>query len=414
VVSVSAISQTAAQQYTLTTLASFGGSNVADGIDPRGGLISDASGNFYGTTGGGGSSDSGTVFELAAGSGTITTLASFNGTNGAILLPGGLTADSGGNLYGTTALGGTNHNGTVFELAAGSGTITTIALFGGTNGANPDGGLVADASGNLFGTTSSGGAFGHGTVFELTAGSHALTTLASFNGANGAVPIGNLIADSTGNLYGATSGGGTSGLGTVFELPAGSGTITTLASFLRAKPGVPGPGSPSAGLVADASGNLFGMTSTGGANSLGTVFELAAGSGTIITLASFGGANGSGGSGSPLTVDASGNLFGTAGDGSVFEIAAGSGAITTLAVFNDGSVATGGLLADSTGNLYGTTPDGGANVSGSVFKLSPVPEPSTIVLLSISGLAALWYCQKCRQRQVALPTICPCSHDGKV
>ena len=313
----------------------------------------DPLGNLYGTTLSGGANDDGTVFELAAGSGTITTLASFNGANG-INPVAGLVRDPRGNLFGTTLSGGANGDGTVFELAAGSGTITTLASFNGANGANPAAGLVRDPRGNLFGTTSSGGIgfnpaipfSGFGTVFELAAGSGTLTTLASFNGANGAGPDGDLVRDPRGNLYGTTSSGGAfggsvGGFGTVFELAAGSGTITTLASFN----GTNGD-SPSGNLVRDPRGNLFGTTFLGGAfggpMGDGTVFELAAGSGTITTLASFNGTNGA----LPLAGlvrDPLGNLFGTtlyggigfnpanplSGFGTVFELAAGSGTITT-------------------------------------------------------------------------------------
>src|SRR5262249_27533773 len=143
----------------------------------------------------------GTVFELAAGSGTITTLASFNGSNGANPL-GVLIFDSAGNLYGTTNLGGAANDGTVFELAAGSGTITTLATFTGTNGANPQAGLLMDGSGNLYGTTRNGGAYNDGTVFKVAPGSGVITTLASFSVYVGYFPLSSLVMDGSGNLYG--------------------------------------------------------------------------------------------------------------------------------------------------------------------------------------------------------------------
>ena len=322
--------EVAASSGTITTLASFTGAN---GANPNGGLIEDSSGNLFGTTSYGGPSGDGTVFEVADGSGTITTLASFTGNNGANP-SGGLIEDSSGNLFGTTNGGGPSGDGTVFEVAAGSGTITTLASFNGANGANPQGGLVEDSSGNLFGTTCEGGPnglrhgvrggrrqrhhhhpgllqrrqrrqpqrqpdrgqqrqslrhhlpmavpSGDGTVFEVAAGSGTITTLASFTGANGAYPYGGLVEDSSGNLFGTTPRGGTSGDGTVFEVDHGSGTITTLASFN----GTNGA-SPQGGLVEDSSGNLFGTTSQAGPSGDGTVFEVATGSGTITTLASF-------------------------------------------------------------------------------------------------------------------------------
>ncbi len=212
---------------TPTTLASF---NITNGANPEAGLVEDSSGNLFGTTAGGGASKDGTVFEVRASSGTITTLASFNGTNGEFPAAG-LVEDSSGNLFGTTSEGGASKDGTVFEVRAGSGTITTLASFNGTNGDGPAAGLVEDSSGNLFGTTAAGGASNDGTVFEVKAGSGTITTLASFNGTNGARPLAGLVEDSSGNLFGTTLFGGASGDGTVFEVKAGSGTITTLASF---------------------------------------------------------------------------------------------------------------------------------------------------------------------------------------
>jgi len=409
----------------ITTLASFNGTN---GADPLAALIMDSSGNLYGTTSGGGASNDGTVFELAHGSGTITALASFNGTNGAGPRAG-LIMDSSGNLYGNTVSGGASNVGTVFELSHGSGTITTLASFDGTDGRTPSGGLIMDSSGNLYGTTASGGAPNHGTVFELAHGSGTITTLASFNGTNGADPEAGLIMDSSGNLYGTAVSGGASNYGTVFELAHGSGTITALASFSRLLGAHPhaalimdssgnlygtafgggafdgtvfelahGSGAistlaaflgrmedPSGTLIMDSFGNLYGTTFQGGASNDGTVFKLVHGSHTITTLASFDGTKLS-----PIGVimDSSGNLYGTTGaggasnDGTVFELAHGSGTITTLASFNgtNGAGPQAALIIDSSGNLYGTTSGGGASNDGTVFELAP--DSGTITTLA--------------------------------
>jgi len=375
--------------YTLSTLASFDGAN---GTGNRG-VIIDSSGNLYGATASGGANGDGTVFEIANGSGTITTLASFNGSNGSNP-EFGLLMDSSGNLYGATGNGGANGDGTVFEIANGSGTITTLASFNGSNGNLPVGELIMDSSGNLYGTTAWGGANtssyfpnGAGTVFELTKGSGTNTALASFNGSNGFRPERGLIMDSSGNLYGTAELGGAglgspnypNGEGTVFELAQGSGTITTLTSFN----GVNGA-LPFDGLVADSSGNLYGTTSQGGpawnnGGGNGTIFEVAVGSGTVTTLASFNGTNGNRPSAGPI-MDGSGNLYGItlfggpAGDGTVFEVANGSGTITTLASFNGTNGANPyGLIMDSSGNLYGSTGSGGANADGTIFELANVP-----------------------------------------
>ena len=255
---------------------------------------------------------------MAAGSHALSTLVTFTGANG--LDPqAGLVADASGNLYGTTVWG-TGNYGTIFAIDAISHAQTTLATFQGGDGANPYGSLIFDASGNLYGTTSYGGANDYGTVFEVAAGSHALTTLATFTGANGAGSIAGLIADASGNLYGTTYFGGSSDSGTVFEVTAGSHALTTLATFTGAN----GAG-PAASLIVDASGNLYGTTAEGGATDQGTVFEVAAGSHALTTLATFTGANGANPRAS-LIFDASGNLYGTTRFGSVFELSPASSA----------------------------------------------------------------------------------------
>jgi uncharacterized repeat protein (TIGR03803 family) len=301
----------------VSELAQFG---QGFGYHPSSGLIADGSGNLYGAAASGGPSGDGTIFGLAHGSGP-TLLAAFNGTNGSG--PGRLVVDSSGNVYGTTFSGGASNDGTVFEVPHASGAVTVLASFDGSNGVNPaGGGLVMDSSDNLYGTTRSGGAAGDGTVFEVAQGSGTITTLASFNGTDGANPeSAALVIDRSGNLYGGTGGGGASGDGTLFELAQGSGTITTLASFNGTN------GAGAGNLVMDSSGDLYG-TSGGGAYRVGTVFELPKGSGTITTLASFDGPDGK--FASSLLMDTTGNLYGATrqgganNDGTVFELPGGA------------------------------------------------------------------------------------------
>jgi uncharacterized repeat protein (TIGR03803 family) len=346
----------------VVTLASFDGSN---GATPYGGLVRDAVGNLFGTTSSGGANGDGTVFEVAAESNTITTLASFDGSNGAFP-EAGVILDGNGNLLGTTSSGGANGDGTVFEVAAGSNTITTLASFDGSNGADPVGGLVLDGNGDLFGTTLEGGDNSQGTVFEVAAGSNTITTLASFDGSNGAFPEAGVILDGNGNLLGTTSSVGANGDGTVFEVAARSNTITTLASFDGSN-----GADPVGGLVVDPRGNLFGTTSGGGANGPGTVFELPAGSGSITTLASFDGSNGADPA-AGLVADATGDLFGTTlsggadSQGTVFEVgpigdapAVTSAASATFTIGQPGSfiITASGFPTPNLG-LSGTLPAG--------------------------------------------------------
>ncbi len=168
---------------------------------------------------------------------TETVLYSFSGTFDGNGPGGGLIADSSGNLYGTTAFGGTSGivcsgatGGVVFKLSPG-GTETVLHSFTGGDGCEPRAGLIADSSGNLYGTTAGGGASGNGVVFKLSP-SGTLTVLHSFTGfpSDGAAPEAGLIADINGNLYGTTRFGGASGFGVVFKLSPG-GTETVLHSF---------------------------------------------------------------------------------------------------------------------------------------------------------------------------------------
>jgi uncharacterized repeat protein (TIGR03803 family) len=329
----------------------------------------DGSGNLYGTARSGGAGNAGTVFEVVQGSGTISTLASFNGA-GCSLPIEGVIMDGSGNLYGTATGGGSNGRGAVFELAHGSGTITTLASFTYSTGQFPSG-VIMDSSGNLYGTTSAAAA-GSGAVYEVAHGSGTVTTLASFNSSStGGYPYAPPIMDGSGNLYGTAHAGGAYSDGTVYEVVNGSGAITVLGTFNGTNGATPyGP------LIMDTSGNLYGTTTGGGANNVGTVFELMNGSGTITTLASFNGSNGSGPQ-CGLLMDGNGNLYGTTAsggaysDGTVFEVARGSGTITTLASFNgaNGSSPQASLIMDSSGNLYGTTNSGGASNNGTVFEV---------------------------------------------
>ena len=219
--------------------------------------------------------------------------------------------DSSGNLYGTTRAWRRLGDGTVFELAQGSGTITTLASFNGTDGANPVAGLIMDSSGNLYGTTSDGRRLdGDGTVFELAKGSGTITTLASFNGTDGAIPLAGLIMDSSGNLYGTTSSGRR--LRRRHGIRAGPGQRHDHhAGFVqrhqRGRSRMPA-------LIMDSSGNCTAQRGMEALRGDGTVFELAQGSGTITTLASFNGTNGAEPD-AALIMDSSGNLYGTTSSG---------------------------------------------------------------------------------------------------
>ena len=252
------LAATGAPAQALIPLYSFTGGS--DGGVPASSLLADASGNLYGTTLRGGTNDSGTVFKLTP-SGTLTVLHSFTGGPSDGAHPqAGLIADAAGNLYGTTLSGGGNDLGTVYKLTL-SGSFTVLHSFAGgaLDGSTPAAGLIADAAGNLYGTTVDGGTKDLGTVYKL-APSGVLTVLHSFAGApdDGEQPHARLLADAAGNLIGTTLAGGAKGTGPstgdgiVFQLTP-SGTYTVLHSFL----GYPNNGGgPYEGVIADASGNL--------------------------------------------------------------------------------------------------------------------------------------------------------------
>jgi uncharacterized repeat protein (TIGR03803 family) len=318
---------------TILTLATF---NLAGdkGSAPQSSLIIDRAGNLFGTTPAGGNDTfGGTVFRVDGATHELTDIVQTGRTSQTTAPAGSPLFDAQGNLFVAAAQGGPSANGSVFKIAFGAGArgtnaVSTVALFNGTNGLAPGGGLIADAQGNLFGTTSQGGpafsaasgTLGAGTVYEVTADTHTLITLANFDSAGGGIkPVGDLVRDKNGDLFGVTQFGGASGKGTVFEVVAGSGKVTTLASF----DGLRGS-EPLAGLLLDAQGNLFGTTSAGGPNDRGTIFELRAGADAVSTLFNFEKSNGP--SLGSLISDGHGHLFGTtefggtAGQGSIFEL----------------------------------------------------------------------------------------------
>jgi uncharacterized repeat protein (TIGR03803 family) len=324
-------------------LLDFNGTN---GNGPYSALISDAGGNLYGTTTGGGAHSFGSVFELmpkAGGGWSVKLLHSFNDNGVDGITPyTRLVFDPAGNLYGTTNNGGSNNVGTVFELTLNtSGTWKEKILHSFENnevdGTNPYGGLILDSSGNLYGTTTGGGIYLNGTVFELTlgkAGEWTETVLHNFdfNGTDGLNPYAGLIFDASGNLYGAAYAGGTYGYGNVFELtPQGSGEWNETVLFDFNGQNATGD-APYATLIFDTAGNLYGTTVFGGTYDSGMVFELTpqvGGEWTENIVHSFEPSNWDGG-----------NPYG-------------------------------GLIKDAAGNLYGTTNLGGEYNYGTVFKLTP-------------------------------------------
>ncbi len=363
-------------------------------------LVQGTDGSLYGTTsGGGGGGGHGSVFRITP-SGRFTILYSFcaepecvDGTEPYA----GLVQAVDGNFYGTAAYGGANSGGTVFRIGP-DGMLATLYNFCAqsncTDGSYPLGGLVQAADGKLYGTTYRGGTYGLGTVFAITPAGD-FTTLHSFDGGDGDYPTYTTLVEGTDGLYGTTEYGGAVsacayGCGTVFRITTG-GALTTLHSFCSEADCADG-GAPVAPLVRATNGSFYGTTAIYGEHSGGTVFEITP-AGTLTTLHSFCSetncADGNYSLGG-LTQATDGNLYGTTssgganGWGTVFRVAPG-GALTTLYNFcsetqcADGAYPTAALAEDTNGNLYGTASLGGnpcqSDGCGTVFRLSLGFEP---------------------------------------
>jgi uncharacterized repeat protein (TIGR03803 family) len=387
------IATAAAQAQTYTVLYSFTGG--ADGANPEAGLIRDAAGNLYGTTQYGGNTvgpcgsfGCGVVFKLDN-KNNETVLHRFTAGTDGENPEAGLVRDADGNLYGTAFFGGDMARcggsgcGVLFKLDP-TGKRTVLHTFtGGADGAHPLGDLILDGTGNLYGTTSLGGmtsgrATNDGVVFKIDKSGNE-TVLYTFpaGGAEGASPHAGVIPDAAGNWYGTTILGGTAGCigggcGTVFKLDRNN-KETVLHSFRETD----GKG-PDAPLIRDAAGNLYGTTGVGGAYDAGTVFILDKTGKETVLYTFTGGVDGliptQG-----VVRDAAGNLYGTTCCGGTFNWGTvykvdKTGNETVLYNFTggtDGASPFGGVILDADGNLYGTTAGGGTSIYGVVFKLVP-------------------------------------------
>jgi uncharacterized repeat protein (TIGR03803 family) len=375
------VATTRTQAQTFKVVHNFTGGH--DGADPLNGFIVDAKGNLYGTASSGGTFDSGVVFKITS-KGAETVLHEFKGGKDGSSPQGFLIQDGAGNIYGTTGAGGVYGAGTVFEVSSLKVETVLYSFAGHGDGATPVAGLAIDAAGNLYGTTSAGGSSGNGTVFKLSpqqSGSWTESVLYSFGiGTDGAIPVGGVTLDASGNLYGTTSAGGAVGLGTVFQLRPGTPwTENKLHDFLNADDGAV----PYAGLISDQSGNFYGAATEGGINGGGTIFELAPADGNwnFTVVYSVPGWGISGSFRNVVLDPSTGNFYGTThcdGDhnsGTVYRLTPSGGAwdYTLLYTFTGGydGLYSFSNLVLSQGKLYGTTKYGGDRNNGVIFEVTP-------------------------------------------
>jgi uncharacterized repeat protein (TIGR03803 family) len=385
-----AVPRTQAQTYSV--IHAFTGS---DGSSPAG-LTMDRVGHLFGTTAAGGNTDRGTVFRLVNNNGNwiLNPLYSFAGGQDGWEPTSGVIISPSGTLYGATSVGG-NYClagagcGTLFQLTPPPTACVTVVCpwskktvyaFSGSDGQSPSGGLALDQVGNIYGTTESGGLYeeycteGCGVVFQLSPrnGGWVESLLHEFtDGSDGEGPSGGVVLDSSANLYGTATLGGRGchslGCGTVFQL-AQSGSNWQM-NILYSFSGEPDGQYPTAGVVLDTAGNLYGVTYQGGLGGGGTAFELMPSSGTWMfdLLYSFAGtpdpfAN--------LTLDAAGDIYGTTyyggpyGNGTVFKLMRGINGWTYEELHGftgglDGAKPRGSVIVDAEGNLYGTAEAGG-------------------------------------------------------
>lgn len=361
----------------------YGFQHGGDGYNPASELIVDSNGAIYGTTQHGGSYNYGTAFELLP-SGQEELLHEFTGGIDGGGPQSGLVADGSGNLYGTTYSGGASDAGTLYRIAP-DGTETVLYSFaGGSDGLAPFDRPLIGSDGNLYGTTTNGGGqhcgmYGCGTVFKITPdGKEKIlySFLGTESGGDGESPWDSLIQDSAGNFYGTTELGGGSDYGTVFMVSP-KGKEKVLHQFYPPSDG----GLPIGGLVADKAGNMYGTTACCGPNNGGVVFKIAP-DGVFSVVHAFSGGN-DGMAPYGLAIDDKGNLYGTTveggrtdsvcpdeGCGTIFKITP-DGTETIVYSFTDGKDGVSPLrspLVDK-GYIYVTAEQGGTQGLGTVIKV---------------------------------------------
>jgi uncharacterized repeat protein (TIGR03803 family) len=356
-------------------LHSFG--DAGDGVTPAGTLVFDGAGFLYGATGGGGASSHGTVFKMKADGSSYQILHSFTGTTSdgaqSLLCP----ILVGSTFYGTALYGGASNQGVLYKLNTDGMGFGLVHSFAGgvTDGASPFAAPTYESgTGFLYGTAQLAGASSHGVVYKVKTDGGSYAVLHHFAGGmdDGALPSGGVVRDASGNLYGTTYNGGTPDHGVLYTLTTGGAGFAVLHTFTGGAMDGSGPGGP---LLLQGS-LLYGTTTAGGSAGAGTLFSIGTSGGGFAVLRSFSGTSDGGGPQCTLVRDARGHLLGTtvgggAGYGVAFDSSADGQTYVVLHEFlsNSGTNPERGLVTDGAGNFYGTTNGGGAFGLGMVFKM---------------------------------------------
>ncbi|MFO0954166.1 MAG: choice-of-anchor tandem repeat GloVer-containing protein [Isosphaeraceae bacterium] len=353
-------------QITFTSVFSFNGLN---GSGPMAGVVQGPDGALYGTTTQGGNSALGTVFRFDRAAATVSTLHHFSGADGSTLYSG-VTVGKDGLLYGSTYSGGAANLGTLFRLGTDGVNFSTLTEFtGGVDGANPDDlGFVVAPDGTLFGTTSTGGAAGGGTVFSVDPVTASVSTRYSFGAAAG-VDAG-LVAGRDGSWYGTTYTGGANSAGSVFRVDPATLAVTTLHEFSGPDGQNPVPGS----LTQASDGYLYGTTQLGGN---GTVYRLDPKTLAFQQIHVFSGTTDGRAPLGGLVESPDGYLYGTTvlggqGYGTVYRVQLSTLAYGIVVRFgnSNGRSPSGNLVLAKDGALYGVTRLGGTYNAGTIYRLA--------------------------------------------
>ncbi|MCD4834546.1 MAG: T9SS type A sorting domain-containing protein [Bacteroidales bacterium] len=352
----------------------FDFNNLNTGRYPLGSLMQADNGKIYGTTKSGGTNNYGVLFEYDHVTDICIKKLDFNGTNNGSYPNGRLMQASNGKIYGTTKSGGADSYGVFFEYEPDTDTYTKKINFNGTNGSSPAGSLIQASDGKFYGMTERGGINDYGVIFEYDPATGIYTKKFDFDDSNtGSYPLGSLMQASNKKLYGMTSEGGTNYCGVLFEYDPITGTYTKKLDFDDSNTG----DEPYGSLMQASNGKLYGMTKEGGTSGKGVLFEYDPVTSIYTKKIDFDGTNGYYPWGS-LMQASNGKIYGTTygggtGGGVIFEYDPITNIYTKKFDFsaNNGAFPYGSLIQANNGNLYGMANYGGTNDCGVLFEYNP-------------------------------------------